>query len=151
MDIVVSLIAALAVVVAGLVLLYAILNDARSCAAIDVFEPEPEHVALASCARYGVAITSQDRLRTAVTVLDRMINTGRAPDGKLSTMDQTIAVADAFAQQQVAPAATLAQLARCAEALIGTQPHGYWMLSSALVRESARRRAPTPNPMPGVL
>lgn len=140
MDFVVSLIAAVAVVVAGLALL-CIMNDAHSCAAIDMSEPEPAPVALVSCARDGIAITSQDRLHIAVTMLDRMINTGRAPDGKPSTMNQTTAMADAFAQQQASPDVTLAQLAHCDGTLVSVYPHGYWMLSRALVRESARRRA----------
>lgn len=141
MDFVVSLIAAVAVVVAGLALLCIIMNDAHSCATVDMLEPEPVPAALVSCARDGVAITSQDRLHIAVTMLDRMINTGRAPDGKPSTMNQTTATADAFARQQASPDVTLAQLAHCDGTLVSVYPHGYWMLSSALVRESARRRA----------
>jgi hypothetical protein len=137
MDMTISLIAAAAVVTAGLSLLYIVLS--QSCFPTPVPKASP-HLATVNCAPDGIAITSLDRLRAAVTSLDRMINTGRAPDGRRSTMIQTGATADAFAQQQISPDVTLAQLSRCDDSLIAVYPHGYWMLSSALVRESARRR-----------
>jgi hypothetical protein len=148
MDFVIALIGAAAVLVAGLMLLYIVASDAHRCY-VPTHPAAPQRVtyidgAAGLCAPDGVAITSLDRLRASVTMLDRMINTGRSPDGKRSTMAQTTAVADAFASQQTSPDVTAAQLARCDEGLLTKHAHGYWLLSSALVREAAKRRGTVP-------
>lgn len=147
LDFAIALIGATAVLVAGLALLCAILAILDTSYPGDLqFQARKPAAPAApvSCAPDGVAITSLDRLRASVTMLDRMVNTGRSPDGKCSSMAQTAAAADAFAAQQTSPDVTLGQLGRCDETLVSLYPHGYWMLSSALVRESARRRGVTP-------
>lgn len=98
------------------------------------------------CQRDGVLITSMDRLRAAVTVADRMIATNRAIDGKRVDMVQIRADADQFAQRQAVPDVTLEMLSRCDESLLHRYPHGYWLVSAALVRESARRRGTAAHP-----
>ncbi|MDR3389091.1 MAG: hypothetical protein P4L92_18780 [Rudaea sp.] len=142
MDFAIALIGAAAALIAGLALLCLILEDAARVPS--VAPATPPEVVRVSCAPDGVAITSLDRLHFAVTMLDRMINTGLALDGKRIDMAQTIAEADAFAAQQASPDTTLAQLNRCDDALLSRYPHGYWMLSSALVRESASRHGVRP-------
>ena len=127
MDMFIALVGAAAVVVAGFTLLYVIMNDAHG-------------MPLATCAPDGTAITSEDRLRVTVMMLDHTIATGRAPDGRKSDMLQTRAVADEFARQQVSPDVTLAMLEQCDQYLLHDYQHGFWLLSSALVREAARRR-----------
>lgn len=145
MDMTLALIAAAAVVTAGLSLLYIVLSQSPYCPPVPL-KASSVAPAQVSCAPDGVAITSEDRLRTMVMVLDHTIATGRAPDGRKSSMLQTRATADAFAQQQTSPDVTLAALAQCDQYLLHDYQHGYWMLASALVREAARRRA-VPQPI----
>jgi len=92
------------------------------------------------CQRDGVLITSQDRLRAAVTIADNMILRGGLNGHRIS-MAQIRDDADRFAQLQTSPDVTIEQLGRCDETLLQRYPHGYWLISAALVRESARRRA----------
>ena len=99
----------------------------------------------AVCERDGILITSMDRLRAAVTLADTMILRGGLNGQKLS-MQTVRNDADRFAQLQVSPDVTLEMLGRCDESLLQKYPHGYWMISAALVRESARRRGTIAHP-----
>jgi len=119
---------AAAVLSIGLLFLYAVAADARSAAL------------RADCASDGVAITSEDRLRMEVISLDRTMLAGRDASGRRMDMEQTTAAADVFARQQVSPDVTLAMLEQCASYLSRDYAFGYWLVSAALVRESARRR-----------
>lgn len=93
----------------------------------------------APCQRDGVLITSMDRLRAAVTLADTMIMRGGL-NGQHVGMAKIRDDADRFAQLQTSPDVTVEMLGRCDETLLQRYPHGYWMISAALVRESARRR-----------
>lgn len=146
MDMTIALIAAAAVVTAGLALLYIVMSQSPYCPPAPPKASPVAQPATVSCAPDGVAITSEDRLRTMVMMLDHTIATGRAPDGRKSSMLQTRTTADAFAQQQTSPDVTLAALAQCDQYLLHDYQYGYWMLSSALVREAARRRT-VPQPI----
>lgn len=97
------------------------------------------------CERDGVLITAMDRLRAAVTLADAMILRGGLNGHKVS-MAQIRDDADRFAQLQTSPDVTLEMLGRCDETLLQKYPHGYWVISSALVRESARRRGMIAHP-----
>ena len=101
--------------------------------------PAPTIARLAEpCRRDGVLITSMDRLRIAVTMADTMIARGGL-NGQRINMATIRDDADAFARAQPSPSVTLAMLERCDETLLQQYAHGYWLISSALVRESARR------------
>ena len=97
----------------------------------------------APCQRDGVLITSMDRLRAAVTMSDTMIMRGGL-NGRPLSMAQIRDDADRFAQLQTTPDVTLEMLGRCDDTLLHKYPHGYWLISAALVRESARRRGFVP-------
>jgi len=135
MDFIVALIGAAAVLTLGLMLLCAIATDVRAAPPFW------------SCSPDGVAITSDDKVRLVVMMLDHTIATGRGPDGRKMSMLDTRAAADEYAQAQVSPMVTLAMLEQCDQYLLHDYSHGYWMLSSALVRESARRRATETGPL----
>lgn len=96
----------------------------------------------APCERDGVLITQMDRLRAAVTLADMLIMRGDLNGHRVSQM-QIVSDADRFAQLQVSPDVTIEMLGRCDESLLQRYPHGYWTISAALVRESARRRRGT--------
>lgn len=101
--------------------------------------PAPTIARLAEpCRRDGVLITSMDRLRIAVTMADTMIVRGGL-NGQRINMATIRDDADAFARAQSSPSVTLAMLERCDETLLQQYAHGYWLINSALVRESARR------------
>lgn len=102
----------------------------------DVGGAQPVQV---SCAPDGVAVTSLGTLRSIVLMVDRMIETGRAPGGRPMAPLDIRKFADGFAQWRAEPSVTLAQLEQCEDDLRRAHPHGYWMVSAALVRESARR------------
>lgn len=119
---------AAAVLCIGLLFLYAIAADARTAAL------------RADCTPDGLLITSEDRLRMEVMSLDRTILAGRDASGRRMDVEQTTAAADVFARQQASPDVTLAMLEQCASYLSRDYAFGYWLVSAALVRESARRR-----------
>jgi len=48
--------------------------------------------------------------------------------------------ADEFAAKQSEPDVTLALLERCDDSLLHRYPHGYWLISAALVRASVAKR-----------
>lgn len=91
------------------------------------------------CQRDGVLITSEDRLRAAVTLADTMILRGDL-HGHPMPMQAVRADADRFAAAQSAPDATLQMLERCDETLLHRYPHGYWLISAALVRAAVAKR-----------
>lgn len=148
MDISVSVIAAAALVVALLTLAYMIGDALRPMTWRDL-QPagpvgkKPVHLSVAQlatpCTRDGVLITSMDRLRAAVTLADTMIMRGSLHGERIS-MATVREDADRFAQLQKSPDVTGEMLGRCDETLLQRYPHGYWLISAALVRESARRR-----------
>ena len=148
MDISISVIAAAALVVALLTLAYMI-GDAmrpmnwRDIQPVGPAGKKPVRMSVAHlatpCQRDGVLITSMDRLRAAVTLADTMIMRGGL-NGQRVSMATIRDDADRFAQMQTAPDVTVEMLGRCDETLMQRYPHGYWMISAALVRESARRR-----------
>lgn len=88
----------------------------------------------------GSSVTSRDSLRTAVTMLDRAITTGRTPDGHSAYMAQVGGLADAFAQQQTGLDEVLLQLTRVEADLLAEFPLGYWALAGALMCEIAHCR-----------
>jgi len=148
MDISLSFIAAAATVVALIALAWMIGETLRPTdwrniqpAGPQGVKPSPPTVAqfAAPCQRDGVLITSMDRLRAAVTMSDVMILRGGL-DGRKISMMMIRDDADRFAQLQTSPDVTLEMLGRCDESLMHKHPQGYWLISSALVRESARRR-----------
>jgi hypothetical protein len=99
-----------------------------------------------SCAPDGVAITTETALRYAVTQLDVTLQRGRDVSGNKMTPQDVTHLADGIAREFPAPDVMLAMLDRCEARLVETHPHGYWLLSSALVREAARRRAQAAQP-----
>ena len=147
MDTSLSFIAAMATVVALLALAWMIGETLRPADWRDIQpagpqgKPTPSTVAQLAmpCQRDGVLITSMDRLRAAVTMSDMMILRGGL-DGRKIPMMTIRNDAERFAQLQTSPDVTLEMLSRCDESLLQKHPHGYWLISSALVRESARRR-----------
>ena len=147
MDISLSFIAATATVVALLALAWMIgetlrpadWRDIRPAGPVGRAAPPTVAQFAAPCQRDGVLITSMDRLRAAVTMSDVMILRGGL-DGRKISMMMIRDDADRFAQLQTSPDVTLEMLGRCDESLMHKHPQGYWLISSALVRESARRR-----------
>lgn len=101
----------------------------------------PVNVVTAACKPDGVAITSQTALRYAVTQLDVTLERGHDVLGNKVSPQGVRELADGVAREFAAPDVMLEMLDACAGDLIATHPHGYWMLSSALVREASRRRA----------
>jgi hypothetical protein len=97
------------------------------------------------CTRDGILISQIDRLRAAVTIADRMIWQGGL-NGRRLSLQQIRTDADKFAQLQVSPDVTIEMLGRCDETLLQKYPQGYWLISAALVRESARRRQVVAHP-----
>ena len=91
-----------------------------------------------TCMDGGLIVTPFERLRTAVKLANRLTLHSNGRDALQLRED-----ADNFARQQTSPDVTLETLARCDETLLHRYPHGYWMINSALVRESARRRGVT--------
>lgn len=147
MDISLSFIAAVATIVALCALAWMIGETLRPATWRDMQPAGPQGKSRAPsvaqfaspCQRDGVLITSMDRLRAAVTMSDTMILRGGLNGQKLSML--TIRTdAERFAQLQTSPDVTLEMLGRCDESLLHSYPHGYWLISAALVRESARRR-----------
>lgn len=148
MEMSLSLAMAIAVVIALGALAYMIGETLRPTDWRDVqpIGPQGKHTSrpavanLATpCHRDGILISSTDRLRAAVTLADTMIMRGGL-DGRRVSMQRIREDADRFAQLQTAPDVTIEMLGRCDESLMQKYPHGYWMISAALVRESARRR-----------
>jgi len=103
--------------------------------------PKPIQIAALGevCVRDGVLITSQDRLRAAVTLADTMIVRGDL-HGHPMPMQIVRRDADEFAAKQSEPDVTLALLERCDDSLLHRYPHGYWLISAALVRASVAKR-----------
>jgi hypothetical protein len=97
-----------------------------------------------SCAPDGVAVTTETALRYAVTQLDVTLQRGRDVFGNRVTAADITHVADGVAREFPVPDVALAMLERCEPALLETHAHGYWLLSSAFVREAARQRAAQP-------
>lgn len=134
-----TFVAALAVVVAVCALAVMIGEVVRPVVPLASAYQAPTIARLAEpCRRDGVLITSMDRLRIAVTMADTMIARGGL-NGQRISMATIRNDADAFARAQPSPSVTLAMLERCDETLLHQYAHGYWLISSALVREAARR------------
>jgi hypothetical protein len=112
----------------------------------DAYTIHPVHAApvaaprTAMCVPDGVAITSQHVLAMYITSLDRMLATGRAPDGTRVTPLDVAQSADRLAQAQRAPLVVLDMLNNC-EGFQG-RSYGIGVFQAALIRASvARRRA----------
>lgn len=139
MNLAISIVAALAVACV-LAMLYLAVMDALYPPPRAPRAPSINQITGADCVPDGVAITSEDRLRVAVIYTDTVIWKRRGPDGRKATVLDIRAEADEFARRQASPDVTLAMLERCDSSLGGRYSQGYWMISSALTREAARRR-----------
>lgn len=101
-------------------------------------------VSRANCAPDGVAITSTQALRYAVTQLDMTLRNGRDVLGQRRNPQQVREMADAIAVEFTAPDVMLEMLSICAADLQDTNQHGYWLLSSALTRAAVAKRQTAP-------